>query len=551
MATQRIVSATTPLDLAQIYMTPQSGFGQRRRLDTIDRKLTGLPIRPVLYALAQIASLADSSIGDRALQTELVNKLFPTPLIHRALECLQQHAHVVPMSSQVVLTLATRSLIHCQPQNDMVGPPQDRLTRQLGDLLLSLADHTSSDSVTDQHLQLELARLGLYFQLNDLSAWYDVAAELLFEVLPAMTQDRDFVDADQTISAVYGLDLELLWALTAAHGVVAREQPKGFELSETLPNSRVSPEQMASWRNVWSINLDDARRRAIDDAASSSWWSFTALYDRPILQLNENRWIAIRPAFLANKATPSGMFWAVRNAYVKIGGEHGRWAQLFGRAIENLGRRYLSTYIPEAACLSNEEEIRSRWGPGRACDFVVLGAAWIAIDFVHHQITRDTATTGDFNSLLLDIERAVTSKLVRQIDETLRRGLETEQEQPDAIFPVVIVGSVFPINPILLGEVERQVAAKNPAVIGVDSRCRQPAILELHELSLLLEVSNATGESLPVLLESWLSSPLGGNSFRDWLVTDGRAYLSALETVRSNRWGDRMRRRLFDHPFPA
>lgn len=480
-----LVSVTGPMDLTRFYLTPQVGIGQRLRLETIDRRLAGLPLRPVLYLLSQIAALADQSINDRSKAIDLIRRVFPNSIIDRSLAGVNNNSTAAPMSSQTVLNLANRALVYCR---DTDGDTGERLTRELGGLLLGLADHTSRDDHADRSLQLELIRLALYFQLNDLSGWYEVANLLLFDVLPTMTDDRDWVDSAAVVRTAYGLDLELFWALTAAYGIAAREDAKSFELPRPFVGGVVSEEDMARWAHVWLIDIDTARERAVADVQSGSWWMFNAFFDRPLLGLRGGSGVTARPAFLANKATPMGMFWAIRNAFVAGGGGHQQWAQFFGRAVESLGRRYVDDYLSGIELLRDETAIREAWGPGKACDLVLLGRDWVAIDFVHHQITRATATTGDFDQLLTDVRRAATDKLVQQVDESLRRGI-VAGGSPAAMFPVVVVGSPFPIQPLLYAEIRRDIASRSPAVIGVDDRCRPPAIMDLNEFSALVQVS--------------------------------------------------------------
>jgi hypothetical protein len=311
------------MSLTTFYLTPQLGIGQRLRLETIDRRLAALPLRPVLYILAQVAALADSSINDRSKAADLVRGVFPRPIVDRALAIVEGDRTVAPMSSQTVLNLANRALIHC-PDIDGVG--EEGLTRDLGGLLLGLADHMSRGDHSERSLQLELVRLELFFRLNDLSGWYEISNRLLFDVLPGMTADRDWVDVDAVVRSAYGLDMELFWALTAAYGVAAREDPTLFELPRPFAKGAVSDEERARWAKVWLIDIDDARRLAVADLQTGSWWMFNAFFDHPLLKLRAGSGVATRPAFLANKATPMGMFWVIRNAFVADGGTHQQWA---------------------------------------------------------------------------------------------------------------------------------------------------------------------------------------------------------------------------------
>lgn len=290
-----------------------------------------------------------------------------------------------------------------------------------------------------------------------------------------MTDDRDFLDPDEVIRAAYGVDLELFWALTVAYGVSSSEDPDSFVLPRAFSGGTVTNEEIDKWASAWFSELNESIARARDDLATGSWWVFTAFFDRPLVKLN-SKGVVPRPAFLAYKAAPTGMFWAVRDPFVASGGNHEQWAQLFGRAVEELGRRLLSEHVDGLEVLENEDQIRDRWGTGRTCDVVLLGSEWIAIDFVYRQFTKATTALGNFDDLLVDLKRAAVSKFV-QIDETLRRGLAVE-EAPELMIPLVVTGGPFPVKPPLLGHVERligymeMVAAWDPAMLRSDLQSR-------------------------------------------------------------------------------
>lgn len=537
---------TRPSDLLFYYLTPRGGVGQVMRLETIDRKLSKLPLDPVLHLLSQVAAEADRSINDREAKLKLARNLFPKPLVGRAVDRLKRDPSAAPVSSQAVLHLACRALVSCNPDRSTAPADVDALERTLGGLLLAVADHLVRNRNTDPKLHLELLRGGLFYRLNDLSAWYGAAERLLFEVLPSMPDDPDYIDIAALVERAYGLDLDLLWSLTAAYGLAAREDPNFFELPDSIDGDHVTDAERASWLAVWAIDIAEARALAANDLASGSWWSFTALYDKPVLARPPRRSLVIRPAFLAAKATPGGMFWPIRHALVSTGGTHQQWAQFFGRAIEELGRRYLREMPTQLDLIEPEHEIRKRWGEGRCCDAVLVGGSWVALDFVNHQITRDTAVTGNLDNLTQDLERAILDKL-DQVDATLHRGLAVEGS-PSAMYPMVVMGSPMPLNPLLISTIADLFAARRPQVIGIHDSCRQPALLDLAEFACLPHILEATGTSLPSLLEGWLSSGLAGNNFRDWLVTDGPGRALRGGGSPLGNWQGRLTRRLFGRP---
>jgi hypothetical protein len=507
---------TQPIDLMGYYLTASMGIGQAMRIPTIQKRLARYPVAPTLHCLAEIAMRADQlPIRDTQRAVEFARWVFPPGVAAQAAPRLGQ-PEASPISSQVAVNLALHALACCPPEGKT--PPRGDLIRELGSLILALGDHLGRDRGDPDSFALEITRLGLFHSLNDLTTWLDLSGLLFMEVMPTMTDDHDFVDAQDVIASAYGLDLERFWALTVVEGVAAR----GADALATLPirveGWNVSDEELSAWQRAWSQPLRDAKAAAARDVGRGTGWSFEAFVDAPLTELDEIGCVSVRPAWMAAKATPSGLFWAVRHPYVANGGEHQRWSQFYGRAIERLGRRLLSELLPTVEVVS-EDEI-SEWGPGANCDALLVGDAVVAIDFVFRQFTRETSGTGDFQHLAEDLRKAAVGKLL-QIDGTLNKGLSNGYIDPAAIFPLVVVGGPFPVNPLLYETVERLVLENSPQVIGVEPRCRPVAMVDLASFLVMLRTAHELQCPIDELLEGWLSSGLARMSFREWLTTDG------------------------------
>lgn len=503
------------------YLTPQGGVGQRLGLDSIDERLRELPLTRTLQILSQIVFVTDKAALNRGEQMGLARQILPASIAECALRRLEQQPKAALTSTQVVLNLAVRALANCGDDDLCADHGDDWLAKQLGVLILALGDFTSRDAQggTDREtLTLELVRVTLFSSVNALHGWYRVTDALLFDVLPTLSAHPGFVDVDALLLSDLGLTLSRLWALTVAYGLLSYTEPGGFRLPRVIEGGSVPEVDVGRWMNVWSASLEESRSVAKVEASQPGSWSFGTLYTKPVVQLGPLSGIVVRPFFLAQKATVSGMFWAIREPYVRTGRAHERLAQLFGAAVETLGRTILARN-PGAYEWVSETEMPTRWGEGHCCDALGLGDGWLAIDFVFHQLTRATTTTGAFDALASDIQKAVIKK-VGQIDDTLRRALETEA-QPQRIVPVVVVGALFPGNPLLASYVAAELAQQQLQVIGIDDRCATPAILDLAEFNMAIEASVASGRSLHELLDEWLASPMGAMSMREWLVTDG------------------------------
>jgi hypothetical protein len=507
---------TNPIDLMQVFVRPSMGVGQRLGMDKIDRRLSGLPLRLVMELLGQVNCYADQSINRHDRQRELVDRFFPVTFQRRLHDLLDADPNLVPVSSQVVANLAVRALVIC-PDRDYTTEEIDDTARVLGALTLAVAEYVMEGAHDEKDLALAFARMALYFRLNDLSSWYEVARRLLFETLPSLAGHVDYVDADAVCQAVYGLDLEVLWALTVAFGTAAQTNTDFYLVPPPIQGGVLDDETITRWSHVWMVPLEESRALAQSDLDAGTWWSFSSFFDHPVIAITPNRGVAIRPAFLAQKATPAGMFWVVRNAFVAAGGNHEQWARLFGVAVETLARHLIAELASGGDILANDDALRTRWGPGKVCDTVLLGRTWVAIDFVHRQLTKASASTGDFDDLARDLRLAAVDKL-EQIDEALQRGLAIESP-PDAIIPLVVVGAPFPTSPLVMKHIEEALGPRS--VIGSNPTCSPPAVIDLSEFHVLLQVANAQKRDVAEILHQWLASEMGRDSFRSWLTTDG------------------------------
>lgn len=509
---------TTPIDLMLVYLTASMGVGQRLSLDEIDDVLSTLPLRLTLELLSMIAFRADASVGDRAAQIEFTRHLLPPPDAALALALMEARPELVPPSSQLALNLALRALASCSDVSPEAWEA-DSVAHQLGLLLLALADHNAAGLDSAEALALEIARLKLYYGVQDLSAWYEIALGLLFEEPPQLEGHPDHVDLDAVIRARYGMSLALFWSLTVFYGLVAQQEADFHWVPHPLEGSAVEPAEVARWAEAWTIELSEAQALATQDLAHRSWWSFSAFFERPVVRLNDQGGAVMRPAFLAMRARPAGMFWAIRHPYVAAGGDHLRLSRFFGRLVENHGHRLAERHLPNVERL-DEATMRRRWGAGQTCDMLLICPEWVPVEFVHRLITRASSATGNFNDLMTDVRVAVIEKL-QQIDATLARALDQEPTAPAAIYPIVVVGAPFPHDRLVLDPALDELDAQSPLVVGVHPNCKLPAVLDLAEYSTLLQASAYLGTTITTLFQSWNDSGMAGDSFRQWLTTDG------------------------------
>lgn len=503
-----------PLDLLLVYITPSShAVGQRFTLQTIDRRLSGLPLRPVLRLLAIVAHQADRAIGDRQERVALAKALLrPGPVRERALALITSGPHAV-VSSQTALVLALRALVSCPDEPRIVD--DEKLGYRLGELMVALGDHLGT-STSGDHLLLELVRLGLFYRLHGLGDWYSTAHGVFFETLPSMTHDHEYIDVDGLLQSELGLSLPDYWGLSAIVGVVAL----GDKQLHTYPKQigGLPADVLARWFDVHTQTVGDARARAERDLATGSSWALGTFFSRPIVSdIADGAGYPMRSQFLALKGTLIGMHYLVSDLLRRQGDERSlAWSRFFGRAVERYGRHLLETLLEQPETLSFPEAERPV-GPDAppACDFYIdEGSAVVAGDFVHRALTLATQTTGSLESLERDLRVAVVEK-VDQVEASLLIKNPTAKR----IYPMIVMSGPLPMNPSLAVKLDELLASTPRALIGTDPRCSPVLVFELYELRMLLLTAAANGLRVTDVIELWRSSPLRSNSFRDWLTT--------------------------------
>ena len=131
--------------------------------------------------------------------------------------------------------------------------------------------------------------------------------------------------------------------------------------------------------------------------------------------------------------------------------------------------------------------------------------------------TRELADVGSFRE---DAEKIVIRK-ARQLYETAANLLRTPQPAasplsapPARIFPVVVIGGQFPVNPLTARYISEQLSAEGHKEDGTVQRV---AVLDLEELEGCHALWQRRNQTLPQLLDAWRNSPYRDAAFRNYL----------------------------------
>lgn len=512
-----------------VYVCPSEGVGQALSLPAINYQLSLLPRDSTLWLLAAVAHWADQAVPGRRnsveAQVKLARTILSDELVAQALPLVGRGAAVT--TAQAALCLAVRAIQRCRPGAVSDLEEQDRLLKELGNLLLAIGDHLGVRTGRRPDLTLESARSEIFYHVSGHAEWCAVAWDLFFETLPAMRGHTAFVDPDALLRPALGMTLEEYWVTTAAFGMASDglEFPPRFKAPLDLGDPAVEA-RVTLWLPLLTLNEAEAAQKAALDERNGNW-SFTAFYSKPILRLDSGDHFPMRSRFLAEKATPQGLYWTVADEWRSHGGKYEDWSGFFGLVVEQYAWQLLDEFLPHPSRVWKEDELADRWGPGAVCDAVIdYGDAWIALDFVHHPLTKATQVLGDFDDFVWDIELGVLKKF-GQLEMALQRGMAVERPSPSRIFPVVIAGAGFPGNPLAgtavtdLWSTEGYRFVKGPVkLLGRNGPAARPVVMDLMELRGVLRSAKAHGKTALDLIAAWHATG-PERSLHGWLASDG------------------------------
>lgn len=508
----------TPLDLLGVYITANLGVGEKCSLDKIQTTLTDLPLVPTLNVMAQVAYLLDKA-EVREDEIVLAKQIFGPETFKKVIHLLESNSKYHIMSSHVVVSLALNALIYCRKDDEdaVIDLPV------IGELLLSLGgvmEDSSKNMSLDDSL-VDLVRTELWFQRNDFDRWYEMAYRIIFEVMPDLKKDsKNWIDAAELVRQATHIDLETFWAITLAAGLSVDNDRSGFWFPQYSADGFLDKNIFDLWCDFWSLGIDEARDAALKDVKNQRFRSFSTFYDSPLIRTMPKRSLAVRPWFMANKATVIGHYNLIEHILIAQNGDTLRWSRLFGEAIEELGRRLIDEHIPFLNRI-DENQIRLRWGKekGGTCDTVILGDKWLAIDFVFRRITKGTATTGNIDDLAKDLQAGISKKLL-QIDATIERGIKVEGGPSGGIYSLVVIGAPYPVNAAVLNRVDRALEGRT-VVIGRDKISRAPVMMTIYEFGLFLEIASWQSKHPTDIIHAWITSEMRTSSFHNWVTTYG------------------------------
>jgi hypothetical protein len=240
--------------------------------------------------------------------------------------------------------------------------------------------------------------------------------------------------------------------------------------------------------------------------------------------------VVLDEPFLLDAIT-TGLYWRVSD-YVRKGDPEAwrPWSVAYGAMVEGLGEDLVQVLAPAlldgSSAFFTEEDIRAAFKtkketPPNIDAGVDFGGSVVLFEIVNKHMSLK-ARSGDMTAFKKDVEQAVLIK-AGQLDGTA--ALLRRSPQPPAsplktptstVFPVVLCGNHFPLNPLTRNYVE--VCLRDKGILQGPGT-KPLAVIDLDELEACVSLAKA-GILLPDLLARWLASAYAKGSLTLFLSAE-------------------------------
>ncbi|MFD8646581.1 hypothetical protein [Streptomyces mirabilis] len=282
-----------------------------------------------------------------------------------------------------------------------------------------------------------------------------------------------------------------------------------------FPLLKLPSEKVEKFLALYSATFDDlaAALEACDQP-----WQMLPLQNTPLLRVGDTVVVLDEP-FLWEAVT-SGLYWRVLEHLRVTGGDKAwqAWSRAYAEMIELLAEDLIKEIAPllldGSSSFFTEDDIKAAFPVKKGvtppnCDTGIdFGNSVVLLEIVNKPMTL-AARSGDLEAFKIDADKAVVEK-TKQLNGTAELLLQSPQpaasplaKPAEKVFPVVVCGNGFPLNPVTRNHIEERLKAEG----WLQQPSVQPlAVVDLDELETCASLAKA-GRLLPEMLSSWLSSP--------------------------------------------
>jgi hypothetical protein len=295
------------------------------------------------------------------------------------------------------------------------------------------------------------------------------------------------------------------WAITAHDRVNGPVRINPFTLVK-LPRETVE--------RFLALFATTPEELASDLAACALPWQMLPLQTRPLLRISDEVVVLDEPFLL--EAVTTGLYWRVSDHVRKDDPEAWKpWSIAYAEMVEALAEELIKALAPVlldgSSAFFTEEDIKTAFAtrketPPNIDAGVDFGMGVTLLEIVNKHMSLQ-ARSGDLAAFKTDVDQAVITK-AGQLDGTA--ALLRRDPQPPAsplnkpagtVYPIVVCGNHFPVNPITRNYVEEILRGKSKLQAP---GTRPLAVIDLDELESCVSLAKA-GVLLPDLLAGWLA----------------------------------------------
>jgi hypothetical protein len=271
-----------------------------------------------------------------------------------------------------------------------------------------------------------------------------------------------------------------------------------------VPGIRIGEATIARFLELFAHTPAELARELRDCPGS---WQLLPMQAAPLLRLGDDV-VVLDERYLMERVT-RGLAWLVHDHERDNHGDQARnlWTRAYGEMVERFAEDQLRPMAPAllggGQAFFTEEHLQAAFPGKRNCDTVIdFGGDVVLAEIVSGTVTVPTRQ-GHAEAFRRDAKRLVLGK-ADQVYETARNLLRDPQPansplaQPAArIFPVVVCGGQFPINPLTTQYITEELQAQG---LVPDGPIEPLALMDLEELEGCAALRERRGLTLPQLL---------------------------------------------------
>jgi hypothetical protein len=544
-----------PIDLLLRYVTAEEAFGGAFDWPAASRWIGRTSRDAILHGVAYWLSRFDqvSRHGWQAIEREFVDGALKEPHRSRVLGLLERDRMLVtPQSLLIIAKLAMRfGSQDGSTDTAMLLPSAVALQSELGGGRSAPAGARVRMPRSEQIR--ELVRNQAFHSRPDVGTRV-AQAHLRWRDLPARREPPLTIELVATYEAVTGVPLADLQAVGFTLYAKANEAPgTSFPRDWLAAYLKWESDRAERVLKLIAAGIPDIVEQVTrDEAAFGDQWSFDALRQFPIVQLDDGSSVVLSPFLLLERTLgwlpfydmtkpPQSVSRATKRLAAQAEGEFRLICEQ--EVVESLVAN--GATARRRAVVYDGATMRAAYPDGEIADAAMAyDDAWVVVEVSSRQLQRGSVVGGHDDALEADLIHGIDEKVSQlqstidhiRADETSLTG-QPPRRRRRRFVPVLVIVEGFPLNPLTYDMVHTRLTANHQ--LEADD-IAPLAILETDELYLAETLAEGGRTSLLELLDQHGRAGLMRRvDLKSWLILEGRI---------RKAWPDRLQPK-FDRAF--